>query len=233
MTFEEDTLFKLENAPRFEGPRDIHLPESDLIQSRLLGVLENATKDELLEGEGWYFKAHSLCQKLASTKKGLDTTRTAAIIAALSPLTSWDENVRRAERLIKFGDVGGLGHAVITAKDILNGADPETRINRTRQNYKVSAFFHNIAFPSTSNDVTIDRHMWAMVFDDVAIMDKAQLYFKAKEYGTVKDEFRTVATGLELLPHQLQAITWLTWRRMVGKSPKAKLNPNQLSLDLE
>ncbi len=103
-----------------------------------------------------------------------------------------------------------------TTSIIWHGFDPEIVISRTGNNPKVYSFFKNIAYPETSDDVTIDRHMWNLLFDDLGVVEKAGLRFKDREYKWAAAQFRQVASEIDLLPHQLQAISWLAWRRKQG-----------------
>ena len=58
--------------------------------------------------------------------------------------------------------------------------------------------------------------MWTFLCNDFDVVRKAGLYFKSYEYEWASDRVRNVAADLEILPHQLQSVIWLTWRRKLG-----------------
>lgn len=209
-------LFDMPEEPKVRQP--IVFPEPELAQSRITGILETACDTDIDKGATWYFDVNKLCEEMAkgSELKHITPVHVAGIIAALSPMRSWPDNINKARDAVDTGIARGLGHTVETATTIWHGFDPEIVISRTGNNPKVYSFFKNIAYPETSDDVTIDRHMWNLLFDDLGVVEKAGLRFKGREYQWAASQFRTVASGFDLLPHQLQAISWLAWRRKQG-----------------
>lgn len=209
-------LFELPAEPRPE--RLLALPDSAIAQSRIAGVFSSACSTDVEQGTAWYFDVHNLCIELSQQSElaHISPVHVAGIIAALSPMRSWTDNINKAREAIKTGKARGLGHTVDTAETIWHGFDPEVVISRTGNNPKVQAFFRNIAFPHTSEDVTIDRHMWNLLFDDLGVVEKAGLRFKSAEYQWASAQFKAVADEIGLLPHQLQATAWLAWRRKQG-----------------
>ena len=82
--------------------------DQNIAQAQFKDHVENVIKKyreaspQFIEGgHQWYEKAHEEATKLG----GGDTKRGAGIIAALSPLSDWDRNVREAKELVKTGDV--------------------------------------------------------------------------------------------------------------------------------
>ncbi len=202
-------------------PKVRHLivfPEPELAQSRITSVFEEACDTDFAKGSTWYFDVNKLCREIADSSDFTHITpiHVAGIIAALSPMRSWTDNINKAREAVWSGAARGLGHTVETTSIIWHGFDPEIVISRTGNNPKVYSFFKNIAYPETSDDVTIDRHMWNLLFDDLGVVEKAGLRFKDREYKWAAAQFRQVASEIDLLPHQLQAISWLAWRRKQG-----------------
>lgn len=216
MTGELPPLFELPAEEKTE--RSLEFPTPELAQARISAVLAGACEKDVTKGMAWYFDVNRLCQEMAEQSEHAHITpvHVAGIIAALSPMRSWTDNINKAREAVETGTARGLGHTVETAATIWHGFDPEIVISRTGNNPKVHAFFRNIAYPETSDDVTIDRHMWNLLFDDLGVVEKAGLRFKGKEYRWAADQFRTVATEVGALPHQLQATAWLAWRRKQG-----------------
>lgn len=215
--------------------RKLDFPTDTEAEERIAGAVSVALPADLNSGLAWYGNAYSLCQELASKYKlpGVSAEHVAGIMAALSPMRSWQENIQRTEILLAGGDPGGLRHTIDTAMLIRHGFDPVLAIGRTGQNYKVRSFFHNIAYFDTSTDVTVDRHMWTLLFNDLKVVKKADLYFQAHEYEWAAERFRAVAACYDnMLPHQAQAIAWLSWRRQQGIVDPAD-NPHQGTLELQ
>lgn len=224
-------LFSNYELPKVE--RIIELPDDECATQRINNMFHAATEDEMSRGINWYADAHLICTDLADSSgiKHLTPLHVAGIMAALSPMRSWKENIEKTRQVVETGTTTGLGHTVVTANLIWHGIDPHVVIERTGENLKVMSFFDNIAYPESSQAVTIDRHMWTLLFADPKIVQKADLYFKPHEYMWAVDIFRKVAAEHGYLPHQVQAVTWLAWRRQQG-IVDASVSADQLQLDL-
>ncbi len=216
MSEELPPLFELPPEPKAE--RTLVIPQPDIAQARIKAVFAEACERDTTKGMSWYFDVNKLCAEMAeqSDHAHITPVHVAGIIAALSPMRSWTDNINKAREAIQTGTARGLGHTVDTTSIIWHGFDPEVVISRTGNNPKVHAFFRNIAYPESSEDVTIDRHMWNLLFDDLGVVEKAALRFKGPEYLWAAEQFRIVANQIDVLPHQLQATAWLAWRRKHG-----------------
>lgn len=216
MTGELPPLFEL--PVEIEPVQPLVFPTPEVAQERIKTVFAEACERDVTKGTSWYFDVNKLCEEMAEQSEHAHITpvHVAGIIAALSPMRSWTDNINKAREAVETGTTRGLGHTIETATTIWHGFDPEIVISRTGNNPKVYSFFKNIAYPQTSDDVTIDRHMWNLLFDDLGVVEKAGLRFKDREYRWAADQFRAVAKQIDLLPHQLQATAWLAWRRKQG-----------------
>jgi len=180
-------------------------------------------------GHEWYEKAHETAAKLG----GGDVRRGAGIIAALSPLSDWDRNVREAHELTKTGTVKSalLPANVAKAQRIHAGENPEAVLGGN----KVTNFFHNIHDPSNPGHVTIDRHAYDIALGRPFIGQGGKSAGVPKEPskpGNMSEDLGLSSMGRykhfvrayqhasgELgvdLPHQVQATTWVTHRGAVG-----------------
>lgn len=213
-------------------PREVALPEFDVLSSRIYSALNEATVDEQNAGLQWYGDAHALCCQLAEAYPHLKLSpaHVAGIIAVLSPVKSWEQNIEQAIEVLETGDTRGLGHSRDSAQLIRFGFDPTVVVDRTGENLKVQSFYRNIAMPEHSEEVTLDRHMWTLMLDDYTAVKKAHLYFTRQEYAWGTEGIQKIAANLGIMPHQLQAITWLVQRRRSNAVPSA-LDPNQEELD--
>jgi hypothetical protein len=176
------------------------------------------------EGLHWYANAHDTA-RIISDKLGVSIKIAIGVIAALSPGRNWGLNLIEAEEFIKAYTSGARGnHLPIVgtygqrnikkAISILEGKEPLEILGGN----KVRSFYANILDPKRS-EVTIDRHAKGLAIrsnsikgataEEDAIVTNAEYPFYAKHY--VK-----LAERLGLIPNQLQAICWVTWRRLRG-----------------
>jgi hypothetical protein len=212
--------------------------DKNLAESQFKGHVENIIKkykeapEEMLKGgHEWYSKAHDV----AHTIGGGDTRRGAGIIAALSPLSTWEKNVSQAHELIKTGNVASalLPANVEKARRIHQGEDPTSVLG----GHKVTNFFHNINDPSSKEHVTIDRHAYDIAMGHPFVGaggGKAQRNITVGPSGhTPMSEdlglsamgrykhfthaYQTAAGELGVdLPHKVQATTWVQHRGAIG-----------------
>jgi hypothetical protein len=168
-------------------------------------------------GLQWY----SIANATARSIDALRFHRAAGVIAALSPMNKWDNNVNKARLLYANNGVVnwdgsangyGLGKNVEKAVAIYNGNDALDVLGGD----KVRAFFATIVDPDGDHEPVIDRHAF-----DVAINqrtnDAAKRVLKRKgEYARFSDIYRDAASLAGIGPSQLQAITWVAWREAHG-----------------
>jgi hypothetical protein len=175
------------------------LASLETLTRRILRTFDRATASDLESGATWYEEAHNLATTLATGD--VDLERAAAVIAALSPRTTWSRNVAGATLLLTTGDVlpGLIGRNVDTARraavdgfDALSGP-------------KTSAFARNIAGDEES--VTVD--VWAARV--VNVDPDAQLSRKGV-YEAVAHAYRLAARRRGVTPATMQATTWIVAR---------------------
>lgn len=75
---------------------------------------------------------------------------------------------------------------------------------------KVRSFYENIYNPLSPDIVTIDSHAIGVWLGSRAISVSA----KGDVYQSIQSDFIKTANELRLIPCQLQAITWLAYRRI-------------------
>ena len=178
----------------------------------ILAVYNQASKEEMRAGIGWYADARDEADRLAETY-GLTLNQTAGIIAAVSPGLRWENNAETAERIIRKEALTGLGvrwyDGVGKAKRIVRGHNPDVVLKGN----KVKAFYACILNPDNALSVCIDGHAYAIwqgtrvTLDDVpSLTDRL--------YHRIAGDYLAVAKLVKLSPCQLQAITWVAWRRM-------------------
>jgi hypothetical protein len=174
-------------------------------EANILSVFNLATAAEIAAGLDWYQRAGNESAKLH--KQG------AAIVAALSPGLRWERNIEAARRVVHGEPLDGLGirwyDGVRKAQRILAGESPLTVL----RGEKVSAFWHCLENPDNRCFVCVDGHAYGIWKGKRIPLDKVP---KGFPYHTIAHAYICAADRLGIIPCQLQAITWCTWRRIHG-----------------
>jgi len=201
----------------------------------IIRMFQKANKFEIAEGCQWYAHARQLCLEVANMR-GLPLSKVVGVVAALSPRLSWSHNLEAADKLIDtwlsnqkiksnpmYGVVGfsnvlldykGWGFPRNKEKAIAvldcESSDPEVIavIVRGKAALKVNSFFWSIL--GSHDYVTVDGHAAGIAFGTRVV----GVSLTATQYRVIAEAYLQVAEQLHLLPHQLQAITWLTYRRL-------------------
>lgn len=207
---------------------------SKRIERNILTVYNLSTESDRTEGMLWYSNAHHVAVGLAR-KHGIKVYQAVGVIAAISPGCPWGRNVMEADEFInahtkgyKLPKVGVYGRRnVAKARRILNGESGESVLH-TKTGPKVWAFYSNILNPMTSGALTVDRHAKALAYNygskkkGFASDDKKSIVGRP-EYAYLAHHYRVIAGKLDLVPHQLQAITWVTWKRLEGRVTQSEV----------
>lgn len=187
------------------------LPADDMvanIQRMLLEAYDEPYPQTFASGRAWYSQANARCRRYADYH-GLPLASVVGMFAALSPSTDIDRNWQLLETMIQSGDCAhAYGDAIAKARAILNGAHPSTILGGR----KVRSFYRNVMYPHRPGPVTVDRHAVAIAYGSTLSPQEVKVLERAGAYQTVAAAYRTVARRYNLLPHQVQAITWEHWR---------------------
>lgn len=189
--------------------------------ANVLSVYRSADADTIREGLSWYLDAHNFARTVGGGRAN-HVARNAGIIAALSPMNEWENNKRKAAQLISLrgrvtisedGSNGiGLSANVAKAIAIYRGADPLDILGGD----KVRAFFATILDPRGDIVPVIDRH----AFDIAVGMRTNNKSRSALSNKGVYAEFASVYREAAILSGigapQMQAVTWVQWRKMHG-----------------
>lgn len=179
--------------------------------AEILATFALATDEEKVAGSEWYDDANRLAQILTHTadhRPAVTVEMAAGVIAALSPLTPWNRNKELAIRAISDGEASGtLGNSVRAANRILAG-EPVLEVLKSD---KVQNFYLSIMGSHTA--VCIDRHALE-VFQGKRYADDDRPAVGKRLYREASAAYVEASSGTQYTPTQLQAITWLTWRRI-------------------
>jgi hypothetical protein len=179
----------------------------ETIIRRILKSFDLATPAIIEQGSRWYDEAGQIAAEIAADDDSVihTTEQGAALLAALSPRTSWARNVAGALSLAHGGTAAGcIGTNVERAQRVLaNLSDPIGALD-TGTAPKVVAFARNIA--GDREAVTVD--VWAC---RVADLDENRLTLKGA-YDAVAHCYRLAAARRGVDPSTMQATTWIVAR---------------------
>ena len=184
---------------------------------QILKVYHSATSDEIEFGMKWYAIAKRDATKIAK-EFGISINTTVGVIAALSPNLGWNLNVRAARDLIgAFTSGRNIDDIIVSAYpankrkawDMLEQKMVRKKALMAKLNgRKTTAFFANILGLDV---VTVDGHA-KNIHDGLRRVLKNN-NVGVKEYGIIADAYYKAANKVGIKGYQMQAITWVAWRR--------------------
>lgn len=173
----------------------------------IIDVYNRRTLDEDRAGLSWYLDAHVIAREVGQGNLKLG----AALIAVTSPMQRWDRNIKVAKHAMEYGyPYPGMKNIMAKVTRLLEGENPDNVVS----GQKVTSFYRNILNPY-GDEVTIDRHAI-----DIALAtrhtDKNRPSIGKKMYSELAMAYRDAANELGIYPLELQAVTWVVWRRELG-----------------
>lgn len=193
-------------------------------------MLTLASEADIQQGKDWYQRARDLAYRLCEVYENVTIEQAVGVIAALSPNNKWERNCADAEALIK-GQWMGADLKMIKvctfnknkdkAIQILNltGDDLSSDIESILNGRKVVAFYRCIM--GHDDTVCVDGHAYAIWLGERVPTTKTPS-ISATLYATITRAYVNVAKdsptvcGEQLTPAEVQAVTWVTYRRLLG-----------------
>lgn len=189
-----------------------------MYKKNILSVYNQATDDEVEDGLNWYLFAKYECQKMAD-KYELPLHIGVGVVAALSPTNKWERNLADAHAMCRTFVEGGYVEDCnpCTYKAMRDKAwsilvDIKDRENTalTLNGPKITDFYHCILGEDTC---VIDGHAWCIAHKDRRTMQEVPFIGKAKRLE-LQQAYLEAAQNHNLKAYEMQAITWLTWKRI-------------------
>ena len=189
-------------------------------QRHIQAVLNLASVSDVVEGQDWYETAREAAVKL-SERYGVDVTTTCGVIAALSPRNKWTRNLIDAENLINVYVSSGVkacesikvctfGSNKNKALRILAADSSLDVVESILSGPKLKEFFRCII---GQEDVCIDGHAFSIWFGErIALKNIPSIGVKLRRQ--IKADYIEVAKKNNIPAYELQAITWVTHRRI-------------------
>ena len=184
-----------------------YLGDVDSLAENIVSVYRDADAQSLSDGACWYRQALGVASSLDADAPA----RAAGVLAALSPQTSWEHNVRLARRAYATRFATGHTHLFCSRANAIlrDGCEPLSVLGGN----KVRAFYALISDPSDPSTVCVDRHAVAIALGRTLSQRERKVLERAGAYEHVADAYRAAAATLGVLPSTVQAVTWLAWRK--------------------
>ena len=127
-------------------------------------------------------------------------------------MVKWDRNLAMAQFVYENGHANGLGLGgnCRKAELIFAGNDPLDVLGGD----KVRSFYMTIVDPINAELVVVDRHAYDIAFGNV--YSDAERKIGKRMYRELSKAYRDAATIANVLPSQMQAVTWVTHRAGKG-----------------
>lgn len=167
---------------------------------------DTATIDK---GLNWYRNVHESARQMAADAM-VPLHTVVGVLAALSPACPWERNLFETKGLLDQAPINCTTYRpnVVKARLILAGRDPQDILGGP----KVTSFYQLIMNPRDNYRVCVDRHAVRVCTRRKWKSDKEASRFLKSQYERCADAYRIVADRMDLLPHQVQAVTWEVFR---------------------
>jgi len=190
----------------------------------ILKMYKLATPEEKRDGVIWYAEAFAQCNRIAIDLE-VPVHIVTGVVAALSPNNKWDRNVKNADDLIRafldgdhIDDVKVSTYSAMKRKAwlILEEMPDHDGVIAILNGQKIVSFYRNIMGDDTC---TVDGHAKNIYYGERHSLTDDKTNVGKKEYKIISDAYvaagkRARVNGRALKAFEIQAITWVVWRRI-------------------
>ena len=185
-------------------------------------VYHLANPSEIKHGLTWYVNATKDCKEIA-IKYDLPIHIVIGVVSALSPNNKWERNITNADDLCKaFIDGQDMDSIKVStyhkmkqkAWSILEQMPSYDETIKILNGKKIVSFFKNIS--GDESDITIDGHARNIYYNDRQGLTTPNTNIRKLEYLDIQKAYLRASKKLGIKAYELQAITWLAWRRIHG-----------------
>ena len=190
----------------------------------IIKIYKLATPEEKRDGIVWYANAYSDCNRVA-LDLSVPVHIVTGVVAALSPNNKWDRNVVNARELIQaFVNGDGMDSVKVStyhtmkrkAWTILEDMLDHEGVIALLNGQKIVSFYRNIMGDDTC---TVDGHAKNIYYGKRHGLTDDKTNVGKKEYKIISDAYvkagkRVRVNGRSLKAFEIQAITWVVWRRI-------------------
>ena len=188
----------------------------------IIAIYKLANPSEIKHGLTWYVNATKDCKEIA-IKYDLPIHIVIGVVSALSPNNKWERNIVNADDLCKaFIDGQDMDSIKVStyhrmkqkAWSILEQMPSYDETIKILNGKKIVSFFRNINGDET--DITIDGHARNIYYNDRQGLTTPNTNIRKLEYLDIQKAYLRASKKLGIKAYELQAITWLAWRRIHG-----------------
>ena len=192
----------------------------------IIACRRRAKPQDVAAGIAWYAEAYEECRRIAENN-GIAVHIAVAVVAALSPNNRWTTNITNAHDLIDafvndrdMDSVSVCTYSAMKRKawDILVTAVRPGEMKAHLNGRKIVCFYENIMGEDTC---TIDGHARNIAYNERVNLTDNKTSIGVKEYANLQEAYRQAAkrctvNGRKFKAYELQAVTWVTWRKQHG-----------------
>ena len=188
----------------------------------IIAIYKLANPSEIKHGLTWYVNATKDCKEIA-IKYDLPIHIVIGVVSALSPNNKWERNIVNADDLCKaFIDGQDMDSIKVStyhrmkqkAWSILEQMPSYDETITILNGKKIVSFFRNINGDET--DITIDGHARNIYYNDRQGLTTPNTNIRKLEYLDIQKAYLRASKKLGIKAYELQAITWVVWRRIHG-----------------
>lgn len=179
----------------------------------------HALRSDRLVGREWYPTAHQIVCEWAHTYER-SIANVSCVIASISPQCDWPRNLIIADETLQGHNAPSIGGALpanLRKAQRVRDERLSTLIDVFPGGPKVNSFAANLA--GDYSIVTVDAHALQAALDDVTSVRT----LKWAAYAVVSAAYVQAAKRLQLQPAELQAIVWVTWKRLHPRADKNRI----------
>ena len=192
----------------------------------IIACRRRAKPQDVAHGIAWYAEAYEECRQIAD-EYNLRVYTVVGVVAALSPNNRWTTNIKNARDMV---DAYVNGHDISSvsvctygsmkhkAWNILRFSIQPDEIKAHLNGRKIVCFYENIMGEDTC---TIDGHARNIAYNERVNLTDNKTNIGVKEYANLQEAYRQAAkrctvNGRKFKAYELQAVTWVTWRKQHG-----------------
>jgi hypothetical protein len=180
-----------------------------VVKNNILRIWDMTSNEERLD---WYQEAHDWSKALGLVHE-LQTSKVCGVVAALSPLKTWDQNLKIARDMVLTGDCGHMGAFKTKALNIIKSDGSDESIKTILSGNKITSFYVNIMHPDKTTEVTIDRHALSIALGRW-ITDEDYAGITDSQYNFFVECFTLAAKKVGVKPLLMQSATWVKFRKI-------------------
>ena len=192
----------------------------------IIACRRRAKPQDVAAGIAWYAEAYEECRQIAE-EYGLRVYTVVGVVAALSPNNRWKTNVTNARDMVHayvnghdISSVSVCTYSTMKHKawKILRFSIQQDEIKAHLNGRKIVCFYENIIGEDTC---TIDGHARNIAYNERVNLTDNKTNIGVKEYANLQEAYRQAAkrctvNGRRFKAYELQAVTWVTWRKQHG-----------------